>query len=129
MELFIFFPINIHIAHYKMADVETFSLPDGAGTFLPPNALPDADVSESILFLAQLDKAMSDLKDANTKIIAAEEVKFFRMASSIIAKATTGGAGDDQPYFDAIKVHFGSGVEGIKRLAVALKKGCRKKKE
>jgi hypothetical protein len=108
-----------------MAD---FSLPESqTHAFLPRNALSPADPSESILYLAQLDKAMDEIKDPNLQIIAEEEVHFFRMAAAIIANATS-GKGSSKEYYDAIKVQFGSGIAGVKKLASALREVEAKKR-
>jgi hypothetical protein len=103
-----------------------FSLPDAqVDSFVPPNVIPDSDPSESVLYMAQLEKAMTDLKDPHLRTLAIEELKFFKMAASIIANATTN---TNNANYNAIRVQFGSGVEGVKRLAPVLRDIAYKKK-
>ena len=54
------------------------------------------------------------------KALAKDELKFFRMAVAIIATPEL-EQGNDKQYFDAIHAQFGTGIEGVKRLAQALK--------
>jgi len=88
--------------------------------FVPQHTFPDADPSDAIIYMAQLDKAMAELKDENMKALAKDELKFFKMAVAIIA-TPKGEQGDDKEYFDAIHAQFGTGIEAVKRLAQALK--------
>jgi hypothetical protein len=105
-----------------MAGVGPVNLPDSqVGDFVVPNSVPDADPSDTILFLAQLDKSLSEIKDPSLKVLAADEVKFFRMAAAIITSKDTDKA------YDAVRLKFGAGVDGVKKLAAALRQVAIKK--
>ncbi len=107
---------------------EAYSLPDSqSNAFVPPNALPQADPSDAILYMAQLDKAMAEIKDVNLKKLATEELRFFKMATAIIARSSEDGKVANE-YYDAIRVQFGTGIDAVKKLAAALRDIAMKKK-
>lgn len=97
-------------------------LPDNqVSDFIVPNSVPDADPSDTILFLAQLDKSLNEIKDKNLARLASQEVKFFKMAAAIIASQ------DNDPAYAAIRVRFGSGIDAVKKLAASLRQVALKK--
>jgi len=90
--------------------------------FVPQHAFPDSDPTDAVLYMAQLSKALTDITDINLRKVAKDELKFFKMAVAIIAHDDD--AADDakeREYFSAIRAQFGNGIEGVKRLALALK--------
>jgi hypothetical protein len=106
------------------------SVPDSfVNAFVPANAVSGADPSEAILYMAQLDKAMSEIKDDNMKALAADELQFFKMATAVISKSITVGSGDaNREYYDAIRVNFGTGIEAVKKLAAAYRELAMKRR-
>lgn len=102
-------------------------LPDSlTNLVVPQNTLPPADPSESVLYLAQMGKALADNKDANYKRIANDEMKFFKMAAAIIGAPPETIATSPEA-FAAIRLQFGGGVEGCKKLAEVLREIAKKK--
>jgi hypothetical protein len=101
------------------------SVPDAViSDLVLPNTLPSAEPDDSILFMAQLVKAADDLKsDPALAKIAAQDLKFFKMAAAIISDA----ADSKDAEYQAIKVKYGIGISGVRELAKVLKDVAQKK--
>jgi len=86
--------------------------------------------TQSIMFLADVHKALKGVKDNPAySALAKEELYYLDMAAAIISDAIGGKVEAKlRPDYDAIIVKYGRGMEAVEKLAATLKEVAEKQK-